>query len=253
MNHFFKTVITFSIFFHLSFLSAFEIESLSEYAYMDAIAVQADTDKGSFYHDYTRVYSNYFKDLRDQPIRFLEIGIYKGNSVKLWETYFSQAELHFIDINKQYIEYYSSRSHYHYVNQENIKDLQKFARSVDGKFDVIIDDGGHTMKQQINSLKALFPYVKSGGMYIIEDIHTSYWKDWDKHYGSNTTNPLKAESGTTIDFLKGLIDSVNAVGAKSTKANYSLVPANIESNLTFWEKNVRSMHFYDSICIIIKR
>lgn len=231
-------------------LNAFVLDSPEEYAVMDALANQAGADKGSFYHDYTRVYSNYFKELRDKPIRFLEIGIYKGDSVKFWESYFSQAELHFIDITSQYIEYHSPRSFYHFLDQENIYALQYFARSVGGQFDVIIDDGGHTMMQQINSLIALFPYVKSGGMYIIEDLHTSYWTQFG---GSGTMSNPRADPGTAIHFLKSLIDSVNAVGAKSAKANFSLAPPYILNNLTFWEKEVRSMHFFDSICIIFKR
>lgn len=232
------------------FLTAFAIESPEEYNYLDAIANQVQADKGSFYHDYTRVYSNYFKDLRNKPIRFLEIGIYKGNSVKLWETYFPLAELHFIDITSQNIEYFSSRSAYHFLNQEDISALKLLAESIGKPFDIIIDDGGHTMNQQINSLIALFPYVKSGGMYIIEDLHTSYWKEYG---GSGTPLFPNAKGTTTVQFLKNLIDAVNAVGAKSQKANFYSAPPAISSHLTFWEKEVRSIHFYDSLCIIFKR
>lgn len=233
-----------------SSLKAFILDSPEEYAYLDSLAIQNNADKGSFYHDYTRVYSNYFKEIRQQHIRFLEIGIYNGNSVRLWEAYFPNAELHFIDITSKFINYYSSRSFYHFMNQEDIDALQKFGNSIGGQFDIIIDDGGHTMKQQLNSLVALFPFVKSGGMYIIEDLHTSYWKEFG---GSGTTTQPYANEGTTVHFLKELIDSVNAVGAKSRRANFNLASPSIKNNLTFWEKEVRSIHFYDSICIIFKR
>lgn len=245
-----RLLLTFSLVMSLCLLNASVIDSPKEYAELDALAIRLNADKASFYHDYTRVYSHYFKDLREQPIRFLEIGIYKGSSVKLWEAYFSKAELHFIDITSQYIEYFSPRSSYHFIDQEDIGALQRFAHAVGGQFDVIIDDGGHTMLQQINSLIALFPFVKSGGMYIIEDLHTSYWKEYG---GGGTITQPSSQGLTTIHFLKEMIDSVNAAGAKSTKANFYATPPFVANKLTFWENEVRSMHFYDSMCIIFKR
>ena len=44
-----------------------------------------------------------------------------------------------------------------------------------GPFDIVIDDGGHTMRQQIRSVETLFPLLADGGVYIVEDCHTSYW------------------------------------------------------------------------------
>lgn len=221
-----------------------------EYSFMDNIAKETDTDKSSFYHDYTRIYSKYFKALKNDPITFLEIGIYKGSSVKLWEAYFPKAELHFIDIDPNLILYHSKRSQYHFIDQSNVTDLQNFAKTLKKELDVIIDDGGHTMVQQITSLTALFPFVKSGGLYIIEDLHTSYWKEYGG-YGSKE-NPLSGEK-TTIGFLKYLIDEINFVGASTGKASFDGSPFFFIERLDFWKRNVYSIHFYDSICIIIKR
>lgn len=221
-----------------------------EYAYMDNLAIQANTDKASSFHDYTRIYSKYFKGLRRKKIKFLEIGIYEGNSVKLWENYFPNAELHFIDVTAENIRYTSPRSLYHFLDQEDIKAMHNFAQSIGGDFDVIIDDGGHTMNQQINSFIALFPFVKSGGFYAIEDLHTSYWTPYG---GRASTKPHNPEEKTTVDFLKELIDSVNGIGAKSAKASFDLTPEDVMKTLTSWEKEIYSMHFYGSVCIIIKR
>lgn len=214
-----------------------------EYEYLDQIALSTGADKSSNCHNYTEIYAKYFSPLKDKPIKFLEIGIDQGASVKLWEEYFKNAELHFIDITFKNIRYFSERSKYHLANQENLADLAKFISEAGGDFDIIIDDGGHTMSQQINSFSALFPHVKSGGMYIIEDLHTSYWKK----YGGN------GSAKTTIAFLKGLIDEVNFVGARTGHASHAKIEPSIMKELNIYREKIYSMHFYDSTVIIIKR
>lgn len=221
-----------------------------EYRYMDNLALQAGTDKSSSFHNYTEVYSQLFSSLKDKPIKFLEIGIYKGDSVKLWEKYFPKAELHFIDIEPNYIQYTSSRAHYHFLDQANSKAVKSFAKAVGGEFDVIIDDGGHQMKQQMVSFQALFPYLKSGGLYVIEDLHTSYWK----HFGGfgDTKNPV-AGPGTTIHFLKNLVEDLNYAGAVTECADDHKVPSTLRINLNYYQENIHSITFFRSLCIIQKK
>ncbi|SRR5581483_1219302 len=216
---------------------------LEDYRQMDEIALHAGADKGSHFHNYTEVYSRYFAPLRDKPIKFLEIGINTGSSVKMWEEYFPFAELHFMDITFENIQYHTKRAQYHQYDQENISALEHFAQENGSNFDVILDDGGHTMRQQIHSFIALFPHVKSGGMYIIEDLHTSYWPG---HFGGGGED-------STVNFLKKLIDEVNYVGATTTRANHTKLPLEVLNGLNLYQKEIYSMHFYDSIVIIIKR
>lgn len=235
-------LLTFSLIFFL-FKPLHASESSDEYHYLDNLAIKAGADKNSTYHNYTEVYARYFAGLKEKPIKFLEIGIYQGASVKLWEEYFKNAELHFIDITFQYTQYYSDRSHYHLCNQESPEDLQKFIAKTGGNFDVIIDDGGHTMNQQITSFKVLFPHLKSGGLYIIEDLHTSYWPGW----GGEKTRL------NTVAFLKSLVDEVNFIGARTTKASHLAIDPSISKELNIYREKIYSIHFYDSLAIIIKR
>lgn len=214
-----------------------------EYQYLNDLALQAGADKSSVYHNYTEAYSVYFAPLKDTPVKFLEIGIYKGASVKLWENYFKKGELHFIDITLGNVEYFSKTAQYHLVNQESPRELEAFVQKVGGDFDIIIDDGGHTMQQQITSFKSLFPHVKSGGVYVIEDLHTSYWRNW----------PEAKASQTTIAYLKSLIDDLNYVGQKTTRASHINISASNLPDLTYFKEHIHSMHFYDSLVFIFKR
>lgn len=232
---------------------AFEINT-QEYEYLDQLALvldpKCDSGKSSNWHNYTEIYSYYFGPIKDKNLKFLEIGINKGSGVKLWENYFQNAELHFIDISFNHVEYFSKKSHYHIADQANPSDLLQVMHKTDGKFDIIIDDGGHTMAQQIISFSTLFPYLNSGGIYIIEDLHTSYWQFYG---GSGTITHPKAGSNTTIQFLKNLIDDVNFVGARTCSANHKINLNSIKHELSIYREQIFSMHFYDSICIIIKR
>lgn len=225
------------------FQTASSVEKQEEYHYLNHLALESGADKSSNYHNYTEIYAQYFASLKEKPIKFLEIGIHQGSSVKLWERYFKNAELHFIDITFSTIKYFSDRSHYHLVNQEDPQALQKFAVETGGNFDIIVDDGGHMMNQQIVSFQNLFPHIKSGGMYIIEDLHTSYWPS----YGGGN------HPGTTIAFLKGLIDELNFVGAHTMRASHRNLDPSFFNVLNIYRGQVESMHFYDSLIIIKKR
>jgi hypothetical protein len=122
-------------------------KSLSEISWL------FDTYKGPRQQNYTPIYERYFDPIRTKPIRFLEIGVFKGGSMKMWETYFSAAELHFVDITAANMIYnMSSRSTLHIMDQSNQTALNEFAAKM-GQFDVIIDDGGHRMDEQIKTFE----------------------------------------------------------------------------------------------------
>lgn len=229
-------------------LSSMSYSTTDDYVYLNNIALEAGTDKNSNFHDYMEVYAEYFAPLKEEPIKFLEIGIYYGNSVKLWENYFPHADLHFIDSNRLKINYFSDRAQYHFLDQANMPQLDLFAKSVNGKFDVIIDDGGHTMVQQINSFKALFPYLNSGGLYIVEDLHTSYWGQ----YGGSG-DLLKSGPSTAVGFFKDLVDDVNYTGAATGCASWNRVSDEMKKSLTPYQRDIKSITFYKSMCVIKKR
>lgn len=221
---------------------------------LSLLAKKYRTDKAPLYHNYTPIYHSYFKSFRNEPIKLLEIGFKRGASARMWEEYFPHAELHFIDISNNFIEQYgkdlSSRCHLHVANQENVEQLRNFLKIAGHNFDVIIDDGGHSMKQQITSFKILFPAVKSGGVYIIEDLHTSYWK---KFGGYGSFDQPKTGIGTTMQLLKDCLDDVNYIAASTQKASIEACPQSLLNKLSYYQKYISSMHFYSGIVFIFKR
>lgn len=217
---------------------------------LDEIALTAGTDKSSAFHNYTPLYEKEFDRFREKPIRFLEIGIQKGHSVKMWEEFFPTAELYFIDITESAIEYFSTRSSYFYLDQSNASALSAFIKDSGGDFDIIIDDGGHTMEQQIVSFQTLFPALKPGGIYVIEDLHTSYWKEYGGR-GSLST-PLSSSKSTT-EFLKSLVDNVNWIAAKTGCADQKKATESLENLFATYRRQIEGIYFSSGVCLIYKR
>ncbi|HSX10110.1 MAG TPA: hypothetical protein VLF94_00115 [Chlamydiales bacterium] len=218
----------------------------AEYLYLDQLAQESGTDKSSSGHNYTRAYAQYFAPMKNEKIKFLEIGIGNEESVKLWEDYFVNGDLHFIDIED--IENTSRRSKYYRLDQGSPEELDAFIDAVGGGFDIIIDDGGHTMNQQITSFVRLFPHVRSGGIYVIEDLHTSYWIGFQ---GGFHPDKRKATPNSTTEFLKTLIDDINHSYAKHGIPDCGLASAS--ENLSYYQKTIDSIHFYKSLCLVTKR
>ncbi len=127
----------------------------------------------------------------------------------MWADYFPKGTIHAIDI-EPHPELNTNRIHTHVVDQTDRAGLTTLATR-EGPFDVIVDDGGHMMGQQQISLGTLFPYLKPGGIYFIEDLHTSFWpvNGYSDLYGT----PLdRNEDGTnsTVHFLRKMEVGGNA-------------------------------------------
>ncbi len=114
---------------------------------MDELALQF-TDKSSLFHDYMKIHSLYFFKIRNERLKFLEIGIYKGGSLVVWENYFPNAEIHGVDNTLGYLCYPLKKAICHVADQENSEDLLRVVEECKrGDFDIILDDGGHKMDQ----------------------------------------------------------------------------------------------------------
>ena len=204
---------------------------------LDDLALKHGTDKASSDHGYTKHYELYFDSYRDFDFKFLEIGVYDGSSVKLWKEYFSKANITAIDIDTRCLQYADDRINIVIGDQTDAKFLQRVNNDY-GSFAIILDDGGHSNKQQIISFETLFPLLLPGGIYIIEDLHCSYIKNsrWDDYYISAT------------EYLKQLTDKVNLYG-KSFRG-YKEIGS---QQLDYFERNIEYMHFYKSTCVIAKK
>jgi hypothetical protein len=135
-------------------------------------AAKGRTDKGFPGHGYTETYERYLAMWKNEPIRIFEIGIANGGSIAMWQDYFPFANIYGVEINEA-SRFENARVKTCIADQSKRDQLKNCLDKFGGQFDLLIDDGGHSMEQQQVSLGFLFPYVRRGGFYALEDMHTS--------------------------------------------------------------------------------
>ncbi len=113
----------------------------------------------------------------------------------------------------------------HYGSQDDVGFLQSII-SLQEKFDIIVDDGGHTMNQQITSFTHLLSRVRSGGIYVIEDLMTSYMPSYGGGFPAN---------GSTIELIKTLLDDIQLFcPQKTTKLFERIYSFEISNKICFF-------------------
>lgn len=136
------------------------------------------------WHHYIPLYDRYFSAYRGRPIRFLEIGVSKGGSLQMWRKYFGVDAIIFgIDINPECGKLNGSDGQVRIGSQTDRGFLESVVNEMGG-VDIILDDGSHHMEHVPTTLKYLFPHLNHGGLYLIEDLHTAYWRSYGGGYQS---------------------------------------------------------------------
>jgi cephalosporin hydroxylase len=182
---------------------------------------------------YFDIYDRHFSQFRNKEITIVEIGVSQGGSLQMWKHYFGdKAKIFGIDINPSCKQFEEENIKVFIGSQSDRKFLNEVKKAVPS-IDILIDDGGHTMVQQIVSFEELFDNVVENGVYLCEDLHTSYWIGFGGGH---------KRKGTFIEYSKNFIDNINAYHSnqKSLKVNR-------------FTETVNSLHYYDSVLVIEKR
>jgi hypothetical protein len=162
-------------------------------------------DKGTIKnscHGFTKIYDPVLNHLRQESILILEIGVSGGGSLKMWEEYFPKANIIALDIIDE-THLSNDRTFVFQLDQSDENQLQNFVDQCvinNYEFDFIIDDGSHHMKDQQITLAYLFPLLKSKGLYIIEDLHTSLLPNGYPLYGK-PIEIFENKQNTTLSYL----------------------------------------------------
>ena len=130
--------------------------------------VDGDTgsgDKGSC-HSYIDIYAGLFESYRNEPIDFCEIGVSRGHSIMMWSEYFKKGYVAGLDINLKGFAFDVPKNVFLWEI-----DSTKHQTDITDVYDIIIDDGDHTIEAQIKTFQNFSGLVKKGGLYIIEDVN----------------------------------------------------------------------------------
>ncbi len=183
---------------------------------------------------YFDVYEREFTRFRASPISFLEIGVFKGGSIPMWKKYFhDDARLTFLDIDPDCARHADPGTTVEIGNQADADTLARLA-ATHGPFDLILDDGSHVNAHQIASFNALWPHIAEGGLYVVEDCHTSYWPGFGGGYRNEAS---------FIEFAKRKLDAMHSWYTDQD----DLFPFDPIA------EQLHSVRFYDSITVFEKR
>jgi Methyltransferase domain len=177
---------------------------------------------------YFPAYERHFSDFVYKPVTFIEIGCGEGGSLQMWKSYFGpHAQIIGVDINPACKAYEEDQIEVRIGDQSDPQLLQSLIDEF-GPPDIVLDDGSHRMSHITSTFRFLYPRMAKNGIYMVEDLHTAYWDEYE--------GGLRKPS-TFIELSKNLIDELNADHTREA------LPPTEFSNSTL------SMHFYDSIVV----
>jgi hypothetical protein len=182
----------------------------------------------------------------------LEIGVLNGKSLKMWKEFYTNSTVIGLDIDSKCSTYANANDNIFVeigsqVDETFLKEVsQKY-----GPFDLIIDDGTHMQNHMIFTFKILFDFLKSQGVYIVEDTPCSYWRE----YGGGLYN-----KDSSIEYFKSLVDHINFFGQRLTNhSRWWLRREDLhieqlkESNPNNIRTDIESINFINSSILVTKR
>ena len=162
------------------------------------------TDKIS-HHKYDQYYDLYLNRLYDEEGSIIEIGVEQGKSIEMWLKVFERAHIYGLDIGK---EYRGKRYDVLKVDQSDKSQLSHAIQVMNTERVLfVIDDGSHIPEHQLLTFNMLFPLLMDGGVYIIEDVETSYWSKGGL-YGYKTRYGYRHRN-SIVEMFKSIADVVN--------------------------------------------
>jgi hypothetical protein len=185
------------------------------------------------WHHYFGIYHRHFARFRGRSPVVVEIGVSHGGSLQMWHQYFGAgARVVGIDIDPR-CRGFEDEATTILIGDQADRGFLAEVRARVPHVDILIDDGGHTMPQQIITFEELYPHVQPEGIYLCEDIHTSLWPE----FGGGPRR-----EGTFLEYGKALVDRLYGW--------YSRDPALLAVDA--FTRTTYGLHFYDSILVVEK-
>jgi hypothetical protein len=220
---------------------------------LQQIGARHQTDKHDSNHNfcgssYLDIYHKYLNGIRDLPLNILEIGVRDGCSHRMWKEYFPNSVIYGIDIDPRCKQSQTDGIRIFIGSQGDQQTINDVMQDTGGAgFDVILDDGSHVNSLTLKSFELLFPHVKQGGLYIIEDLGCSYLgQDLKEHIVRGGWPGMSYNKN--IDFNNDRLDMDRFFGS----IIHDIDTAPLEENHG-GKTGVEWVHFYSRIAIMKKK
>ena len=212
----------------------------------------ADPATKPFY--YYQIYDEYFQKNKFVPTSILEIGVFNGESTKVFSRCFPEAKIVALDLELKEIDF-SDYPNVKYV-QANQTDKNRLEELAGTEFpegiDMILDDASHIGSFSAITMRILFPYLKSNGTYVIEDWGTGYWDSWVdgsrfqeyplNFHDGNVPKRLPSHDYGMVGFVKSLVDLTHE---SAIRAGLHDTPKHVS--------RLKSVEFFEGLCFARKK
>jgi hypothetical protein len=199
------------------------------------------------WHHYFDVYHRHFQDYRGKKPTVIEIGVQRGGSLAMWQKYFGEgARLFGVDVDPACADRAPPGTKV-LIGDQADKDFLRRVLDETGPPDIVIDDGGHTARQQINSFDVLYPATKIPGVYLVEDTCTSFWT------GGYSDDPQKRNF--VGQAFRAVISMHDWMGNFANFKTFSIPPDQRKTALPASEicRTTDSICFYESMVVFTRR
>lgn len=199
---------------------------------------------------YLEVYDRVLGAYRATPVRLLEIGIQNGGSLEIWARYFETSKaLIGCDINPECAKLtYDDPAIHVIVGDAGTAEVLQRVMAIAPQLDIVIDDGSHQSRDMVRNFALYFPLLSDGGVFIAEDMHSSYWSQ----FGGGLGHP---HSG--MNFFKQLTDVIHAEYWGVPKEGRDLLARTLQSHECDVDsamlQHIHAIEFRNSMVIITKR
>jgi hypothetical protein len=179
---------------------------------------------------YFEIYERHISKFRGSNVKLMEIGVYSGGSLRMWNNYFGSEnlQLYGCDIEKDCKTYESSNTTV-FIGDQGDREFWRQIKSKTSNIDIIIDDGSHIPEHQMITIEEMLPALAPGGVYICEDIHGTKNHVWNFVFGL-------IRKFNHFDVVHNLDDNANRL--ISIKNDY--------------QKCIHSIHIYTYLLVIEK-
>jgi len=194
------------------------------------------------WHHYLPIYEQHLRHFKNKPLRFLEIGVSKGGSLSMWRKYFGhEAVLYGVDIDPNCMRFDGLDAQVRIGSQDDEGFISGVIEEMGG-VDVVLDDGSHVSKHIRSTFNLAFPKLSDGGLYIVEDLHATYWRSHGGGY--QVANSFMSDISQMYDDMHHWYHSE---GQKISATRNSLGAIHLYDSIAVFEKNKISTPLHSKI------
>lgn len=214
----------------------------SKYTSLDEIGIEKGTDKSSRDHNYLNKYDFFLNKWKEEEIVLLELGVLNGASIDMWSSYFANGKIYGVDIDEQCLKYAGGNKEIIIQDLGWENNLENLGENLHP--DIVIDDASHFWSDQIKAIWHLLPKVKSGGVFIMEDLNTSH--------RVQCSNGFDDTYASAYEFCEAIALAVNSgTYLEDTDLKNSLVC--LKDEIMMLASMIEMIAFIHDSCIIVKK